>query len=162
MKKKGWNRQMLPLIICAVLFLAVLILDLFLGQKPAKTEGHVSTGNVVISEIMSNNRTYPDPSGRPLDYVEISNLSGSVVDISNYKLSDDTTTIGYTFPQGAVLQPYGSMVCWCDSQGGDSYASFGISKDGDETVYLYNSANVIVDQVTVPVLNADETYVLTD
>ena len=149
---------MLPLIICAVLFLAVLVLDLFLGQKPAKTEGHVSTGNVVISEIMSNNRTYPDPSGRPLDYVEISNLSGSVVDISNYKLSDDTTTIGYTFPQGAVLQPYGSMVCWCDSQGGDSYASFGISKDGDETVYLYNSANVIVDQVTVPALEQNSPY----
>ena len=158
MEKKGWSR-LLPLIICAVLFLIVLVLDLLLGQTPAKKDDTVFTGNVAISEIMSNNRTYPDPSGKILDYIEVTNLSGSTVDISNYKLSDDTTTIGYTFPQGTVLPPYGSIVCWCDSQGGDSYASFGISKEGNETIYLYNSANVIVDQVTVPALEQNCPYV---
>ena len=119
MEKKGWSK-LLPLIICAALFLIVLVLDLLLGQTPAKKDDTVFTGNVAISEIMSNNRTYPDLSGRPLDYIEITNPSGSTVDISNYKLSDDTTTIGYTFPQGTVLQPYGSIVCWCASQGGES------------------------------------------
>ena len=148
----------LALIICVALFLGVLCLDLLLGRKPADTAEITVAGNVAISEVMSANRTCPDKSGKVLDYIEIRNLSDGTVDISNYKLSDDKTTIGYTFPQGTVLQPYGSIVCWCDSQGGDSYASFGITKDGGETIYLYNSANVIVDQVTVPALEQNCPY----
>lgn len=119
----------------------------------------VQESSVLITEIMSNNRTYPDGAGKVLDYIEISNVTGKTVDVSNYKLSDDESTIGYTFPQGTVLQPYGSAVCWCDSQGGDAYASFGISKDGGETIYLYNSANVIVDRKTVPSLEANQPYI---
>ena len=56
MEKKGWSK-LLPLIICAALFLIVLVLDLLLGQTPAKKDDTVFTGNVAISEIMSNNRT---------------------------------------------------------------------------------------------------------
>lgn len=158
MDKKRWNKELLPFIICAALFLTVLVLDIFLGQKPSKSENQGLIGNVAISEIMSNNRTYPDPSGRALDYIEISNLSDTAVDISNYKLSDDKTTIGYTFPQGTVLQPNSSIVCWCDSQGDENYATFGISKEGNETIYLYNSANVVVDQVAVPALEQNQPY----
>lgn len=158
MDVKRWNPKMLPLIICAALFLCVLGLDLILGKNPAKNEDQGLIGSVAISEIMSDNRTYPDQSGRPLDYIELSNLSNKSVDISNYKLSDNSTTIGYTFPQGTVLEPYGSTVCWCDAKGGDDYASFGISKDGKDTIYLYNSANVVVDQVAVPALEQNVPY----
>ena len=148
----------LALIICVALFLGVLCLDLLLGRKPADTAEITVAGNVAISEVMSANRTCPDKSGKVLDYVEIRNLSGGTVDISNYKLSDDKTTIGYTFPQGTVLGPYGYTVCWCDPQGGEDYGSFGISRDG-ETIYLYNSANVIVDEIDVPALEENRPYV---
>lgn len=147
-----------PLVVCVVLFLVALGVNLLLEEKPGITDSPVMTGNVIITEIMSNNRTYPDASGRPLDYIEVSNLSGAAVDISNYKLSDDEKTIGYTFPRGTVLQPYGSIVCWCDDQGGEAYASFGIARDGGETVYLYNSANVVIDQVEVPALGQNRPY----
>ena len=157
MERKGLGSRW-PLIVCAVLFVAALGLNLLLEGKPADNDLPVATGNIVITEIMSDNRTYPDGSGRLLDYIEISNLSGASVDISNYKLSDDEQTIGYTFPQGTVLEPYGSTVCWCDSQGGEAYASFGIARNGGETVYLYNSANVIVDQVAVPSLGQNQPY----
>ena len=159
MKKKEQMSRMLPLIICVVLFLFALGLDFLTGENTVKTTDPNATGKVVISEIMSDNRTYPDGLGNVADYIEIHNLSGDTVDISNYKLSDNETTIGYTFPRGTVLEPYGYVVCWCDSQAGEGYASFGVSRNGGETIYLYNSANVVVDQRNVPVLEENTPYV---
>jgi hypothetical protein len=108
---------------------------------------------------MSSNRTYADERGKFPDYIEVRNTSGSAVDISNYKLSDNQASIGYTFPQGTVLQPYSSIVCWCDPDDkSGAYASFRIAKEGGETVYLYNSTNVIIDQVTMPAMQTNVPY----
>ena len=159
MAQKDRIKSILALLACVVLFVGAFGLYLLYGEETPQNDGQPVTGGVVITEIMSNNGIFPDGSGRPLDYVEICNLSGEAVDISNFKLSDDESTIGYTFPQGTVLQPNGYAVIWCDSQGGDAYASFGITKDGGETIYLYNSANVIIDRVTVPVLADNQPYV---
>lgn len=141
------------------LFAGALGLYLLFGEEPPRGERQPVSGGVVITEIMSNNRTYPDGSGSVLDYVEICNQTGETVDISNFKLSDDESTIGYTFPQGTVLSPNGYIVVWCDKQGGDAYAIFGISRDGSETIYLYNSANVVIDRITVPVLSENQAYI---
>lgn len=154
-KKNGY----LPLILCAALFFGALLIHILLEAPAQQAQTAQQTGGIAITEIMPSNRTYPAPSGMALDYIEISNLTGQSVDISNYKLSDDTITIGYTFPQGTLLPPYGSIVCWCDSQGGEGYAAFGISNDGDETIYLYNSVNVIVDQRKVPHMEPNQAYI---
>ena len=158
MGSKVKRRELLPLIICAALFFLALEINFLVGEPFTQTEDSALGNSVKITEIMSNNKTYPDQSGKVLDYIEITNLTGGFVDISNYKLSDNQTTIGYTFPQGTVLSPYGSVVCWCQSQGGDTYGAFGISKDGGETIYLYNSSNVIVDQQKVPPMAANQPY----
>ena len=159
MDRKDRFKSVLALLLCVALFAGALVLYVLFGEEPPQTDEPSSENGVVITEIMSGNRTYPDPSGRPLDYIELCNLTGETVDISNYKLSDDESTIGYTFPQGTVLQPYGYIVVWCDNQGGDAYANFGISKDGGETVYLYNSANVIIDRMTVPALEENQAII---
>ena len=159
MDTNGRRKEFLPLIICAVLFVFALGAHLLFGDSPQQAEGIVQESGVRITEIMSNNRTYSDGAGKVLDYIEVSNLTDKTLDISNYKLSDDQSAIGYTFPPGTVLPAYGSAVCWCDSQGGDQYGKFGISKDGGETVYLYNSANVVVDQKIVPPLEANQPYI---
>lgn len=156
--QKSRNNRLLGLILCIALFVGVLALTLLFGE-PEQEQGSENAGvGIVISEVMSANRTYPHRNGKLLDYVEIQNLTGKAVDVSNYKLSDDETTIGYTFPQGTVLPAYGFLVCWCDPQAGEEFASFGISKDGGETVYLYNSANVLIDRVTVPALEDNTPY----
>ena len=160
MDKMEQRKRLLSLIACAVLFVVAFAVHFFSEKSSQPTETVQHKGGVCISEIMSNNKTYPDNTGKVLDYIEVSNFTDKTVDISNYKLSDDETTIGYTFPQGTVLPPYGSAVCWCDSQGGDTYAQFGISKDGGETIYLYNSANVIIDQKSVPPLGENTPYIL--
>ena len=152
------SKRTLSLIICIGLFVAAVAGYLLFGGS--RQSASPSAGGVRVTEIMADNKTYFDPNGKALDYIEVSNLTDKAVDISNYKLSDNQTAIGYVFPQGTVLLPYGSVVCWCDSQGGDAYASFGISRNGEDTIYLYNSANVLIDQIDVPPLGENQPYQL--
>ena len=161
MNRNDQMKSILALLACVALFVGALGLYLLFGEETPSNDGQPVSGGVVITEIMSDNRTYPNGSGQLLDYVEICNQTGQMVDISNFKLSDDESTIGYTFPQGTVLAPNGYTVVWCDKLGGDGYAEFGISKDGGETIYLYNSANVVIDRVPVPALAENQASVRT-
>lgn len=152
-KKKIW----LLLILCVVLFAGALVLAGFFADGPAQPGS--STGGVVISEVLPSNRTYPDREGRLLDYIELHNPTDSAVDLSNYKLSDDEVTIGYTFPQGTMLPAGGYTVIWCDPDANEeTFADFGISRDG-ETIYLYNSANVCIAKCEVPAMTANTPYI---
>lgn len=145
--------------LCLMLFLgAVLFFDSF--SQDATVEFEADTGHVVISEIMASNRTYPAPNGAYLDFIEVHNLSATPTDISGFMLSDSPDSIGYTFPKDTVLPPYGYTVCWCDREAeSDRYAAFGISKSGGETLYLYNAANVLVDEKTVPRMDVNSTLI---
>ncbi|MBQ9148934.1 MAG: lamin tail domain-containing protein [Oscillospiraceae bacterium] len=143
-RKKVW----LALAACIVLFGVALAVSTVVSDEDIKGSGG---SNIVINEILASNRTYPAPNGEYLDYVEVTNLSDSPIDISGYMLSDALDSIGYTFPKGTVLQPGGCAICWCNKDvESDSYGSFGISKDGTDTIYLYNTVNVQIDQVNVP------------
>ena len=84
MDKKRLRNRKLPLIICAALFAGALLWNLLLGENGHQPDTSKASGTVVITEIMSNNRTYPELSGGPLDYVEIGNLTDRAVDISGY------------------------------------------------------------------------------
>ena len=138
------------LIICVVLFIAAAVISGTVAQDDTALQG-TSPGHVVINEILASNRTYPAPNGLYLDFIEVRNLSGTPTDISGYMLSDDMESIGYTFPSGTVLEPYGYALCWCDKEAeSKSFASFGISKDGNDVIYLYNSSNVQIDRKEVP------------
>ena len=139
--------------VCAALFLAVLAFVLLFPQTGPDTEDGQA---MVLSEILASNRTCPAPNGQYLDFVEVENRSGTVLDLSGYMLSDSPDSIGYTFPSGTVLQPGELAVCWCDKDAGsDRYGTFGISKDGKDTIYLYNRANVLVDEADVPITNTN-------
>ncbi len=153
----------IALILCALLFVAAVIgSQLFLRQSPDTWEQEGSSA-VVLSEILPSNRTYPAPDGRLLDFVEVRNLSGNAVDISGYMLSDDLASIGYTFPDGTILPAHGYAVCWCDKDSeSEKYAAFGISKDGGDTIYLYNNVNVLVDEKQVPDMAANTALIRTD
>lgn len=159
MNRNDGIKKMLALLACAVLFIGALGLYLAFGEETPQIDGQSVSGGVVITEIMSANCTYPDGTGELRDYVELCNRTGQTVDISNFKLSDDESTIGYTFPQETVLQPDDYIVVWCDKLAGEGYAEFGISKDGGETIFLYNSANVVIDRVPVPALADNQAYV---
>lgn len=154
------KKQRIAALACLVLFVAVCLLSTLLSRNDSSEWEKPDGNQIVISEILASNRTYPGPDGHLLDFIEIHNLSGNTVDISGFMLSDDLNSIGYTFPDGSTLPAYGYAVCWCDpASGEDRYAGFGISREGGETIYLYNGANVLVDQKTVP-LTASNTALI--
>ena len=144
------KKQRIAALICLALFVAGCLLS-SLFSKNSSSEWNKAEGNqIVISEILPSNRTYPGPDGQFLDFIEVHNLSASSVDISGFMLSDDLNSIGYTFPENTILPAYGYAVCWCNPDSEDErYANFGISREGGETIYLYNGANVLVDEKTV-------------
>ena len=147
------NRLKIVALVCAVLLLLGCIGASVLTQDETRQWEHQEGGSIILSEILPANRTCPAPDGRLLDFIEVHNLSGSPVDISGYMISDDLSSIGYTFPEGSVIPDYGYVVCWCDKDSeSDRYVKFGISRTGGETIYLYNAANVLVDQKEVPQL----------
>ena len=153
------NKAIPALLTCVVLFAVILGFVSMMGRSDPAEDG---MPRIIISEVLSGNRTCPAPNGEYLDFIEIHNTTGSPVDISGYMLSDDVTSIGYTFPQGTVLPAGGYTVCWCDkTDDTGNYAAFGISGDGKDTVYLYNSSNVLIDQVTVPALEDNISFIQT-
>ena len=157
------KKQRIALVVCVALFVAAGILSAVFSQDDTVSWEHDKGGLVVVSEIMSSNRTYPAPDGQYLDFIEIRNLSASPVDVSGYMLSDTLNAIGYTFPDGTILPGYGYAVCWCNKNAeSEAYASFGISRDGDETIYLYNDAKVMVDEIVMPAMEANTSLVRQD
>lgn len=159
MEKK---KARLVFVLCAGLFAAALLFGIFFfrGDRDRSAEG--SSASVVLNEILSGNLSYPDENGRLPDFIELRNLSDLPVDISGYMLSDDGVSIGYTFPAGTVLPAGGYALCWCDKNGGDGYAGFGISRKGGDTVVLFDSAHTVLDWKDVPSLDADVSLVRLD
>ena len=145
------KKALLALLACIVLFAGAVAFSLiFSGQDNGDGLG---SQPIVLSEILAGNRTYIAPNGQYLDYVEVRNITDSPVDISGYMISDRPDFIGYTFPKGTILQAHSYIVCWCDKESdSDKYGKFGISRKGDDTILLYNKANVLIDQYTVPVV----------
>ena len=151
------------LVVCVILFVAALVLSAVVSDDKTVQAEDVAVSPVVISEVLADNGRYPAPNGAYLDFVEVRNISENPVDISGYMLSDAEDSIDYTFPAGTVLNPNEYIVCWCDKTGtGTEYATFGISKDGTDTIYLYNNDNVLIDEKAIPMLSEDISYIRLD
>ena len=146
------TKTILALLACIVLFAGAVLFSLYFSREDESSAQN--TNPIILSEILASNLTYPAPNSQYLDFVEVRNTSDSPIDISGYMLSDDGESIGYTFPNGTVIQAHGYIVCWCDKESdSDRYALFGIAKSGGDTICLYNSANVMVDRYEVPRTN---------
>ena len=143
------KKALLALLACIVLFAGAVAFTMIYDDQVGGND--FSSQPVILSEVLAGNRTYMAPNGQYLDYVEIRNTTASPVDISGYMISDRPDFIGYTFPNGTILPGNSYMVCWCDKESdSDRYGRFGISRKGEDTILLYNQANVVVDQVSVP------------
>ena len=146
-RAKKRNNTMLLLVTAALLVLAVgaavLVSRLFKNQKPAWEGGY----SVHISEVMTDNDAYPDPSGALCDWVEIANTSSRPFDLGGYGLTDQEGKTKHTFPAGTAVPAGGWLVVWCDSDLGGGYAPFALKKDGGESVCLLNSNGVTIDKV---------------
>lgn len=144
---KSRKKYILTLVISALLFALVCAGAVLLSGNVGGTRVQTGEHPLRISELMASNSICPDEKGVFCDWIEIENLSDRDFNLSGYRLSDDLTEAKYAFPMGTVIPAGGRLVVWCSPEHGGSYASFGISSQGSETIVLMNDANLILDRV---------------
>lgn len=102
-----------------------------------------SSGEVVINEVMSDNRAAVENGGVNPDYVELHNPTGTTVDISGWNLTDDILVPGkYTFPANTSIAANGYLIVWCDFDfsAPGLHAGFKISASGQSVALISGSA----------------------
>ena len=120
---------------------------------PAKTEFAPLTyrvppsiakdSSVAINELMANNTdSIADLQGGHVDWIELHNTSGDIVDLSGMYLSDSLTNLRkWPFPEQTKIAPKGYLTVWADSDNADRielHANFKLSKNG-ETLMLVDT-----------------------
>lgn len=105
---------------------------------------------VVINEIMASNAsTATDEAGEHEDWIELYNLSGAEVDMTDFALSDNPANLRkWVFPAGTIIPANGYLIVWADEDGnqGPLHASFKLSASG-ETLSLVDPQNAFWDNI---------------
>jgi hypothetical protein len=97
-----------------------------------------------------------------LDWIELHNAHTSSIDISGFKIYDiggkNGTKSKKLFPDGTIVPANGFTVIIVDTATfvGDT-SDFGLS-NGGETVWLENTAGLVIDTVAIPALGIDTSY----
>lgn len=170
----NYNKKDIRMPWIIVLGALLLLLVLVLPKTPvvvavnagadAGDEAVITHQGLRISEVMSDNASaLPDENGNFGDWVEIVNTSDTALNMKNVGLSDRSDRIAFLFPE-MVLYPGERAVVFCDDVNQTEsnqrlHAKFKLSSYG-ETLFLFDTNGVAIDQVTVPVLNTDESYAL--
>ena len=130
------------------------------------TEIH-SHGPVRINEIMtSNGGVLTDENGESSDWIEVSNISQSPVNLKGYVLARNSKAGNvFMFPD-MTLEPQQSVIVFADSHlsqeaGKELHAPFRLSSSGD-VLMLFNQADVAIDTVNIPALAENTVYARTD
>lgn len=117
--------------------------------------------DLIITEIMASNASYPSPNGGLYDWIEITNRGGEAISLSGYGLSDKATKPSrWRFPD-VTIQPGESVVVYASgldkTVDGEMHADFRLASEG-ESVYLYNASRQVLDAVTYDNLKTDQSY----
>ncbi|MBR5380028.1 MAG: lamin tail domain-containing protein [Clostridia bacterium] len=169
-KNSGKTNRYLPLVIAGGL--AFILLCWFLQDKvfPRQQDESVAVpeidvaSSVRITEIMSSNASsIQDDTGAYSDWIEITNVSGSDVNLKGWKLAKDASLMlkYFEFPSH-VLKSGERVLVFCTSTTRDIYgytyhAPFKISSSGD-TIILFSSVGTAVQSLNVPELTANTSY----
>ena len=117
-----------------------------------------------VNEAVADNESIiQDEVGEYEDYAEIYNDESSPIDVGGMYLSDYAGAHQmWRIPDGTVIPPKGFILVWCDKDAGDGplHTNFKLSSDG-EGVWLFDkdaNKNVLIDYLTFPKLNKDESF----
>lgn len=119
-----------------------------------------------VNEVMASNSTViADAQGEYDDWFEIYNPNNFSVDIAGYYVTDDLGDLTkFQIPTGhaeTVIPANGYVLVWCDdasSVAGPLNANFKLSASGESAAIVCTDGTTVVDQVTFPALNTDESY----
>jgi hypothetical protein len=125
------------------LFLSIFIITLTLigcKKENGPDPDPVVKLGVVINEIMSvNSNTVKDQNGEYDDWIELYNLSDTIVDLSGYYLSDSKSDLSkWSIPPGTNIQPDSSIIIWADADTLQLglHANYKLSSTGETVVFL--------------------------
>lgn len=117
------------------------------GASGGTSQGGAPPGDVVLNEI--------DPSGDPVDWIELKNRGPQPVDLSGW-----VVTQGYDgaalpaeqdslrLPDGTSIQPGGYLVLYTRLSDGPGPGDFGLGKDSAERLTLFAPGGTVVDDTT--------------
>ena len=109
-------------------------------------ESRVSNGPLVISEVMVYNQWYLPQNGEYTDWVELKNISGSPVELSDYYLSDSGSDRAFYQLPVYTLQPGQSYVILCSNDAVNvtaPLAAFGLNAEDDQLFLSYKDGSLI-------------------
>ena len=156
------------ILMIAVLGLVLAALVLLLPKEPvvkavnAVGDGSSTASGLYFSEIMTDNASaLPDENGAFGDWLEVWNSTEHPIPMKNVGISNRSDKIQFLFPE-MTLEPNGRVIVFCDKVNRDDpagtlHAKCKLSSLG-VSLFLFDQNGVGIDQVTVPTLNADESY----
>ena len=110
--------------------------------------GAIPAGDVVINEVMADNRGAVFNGTSSPDWIELRNNTAGDIDLGGYGLTDDILTpLRYQFPAGTTIPASGRLVLWCDSDTAQPglHTGFGLDQGGQRVVLT--RGNAILDFV---------------
>lgn len=132
----------------------ILLITLTIGTYLTKAQ-------IVINELVASNLNSAfDQAQEADDWFELYNTSNAIVDISNWKLSDDFATPNkWTVPSGTTIPAKGFLLIWADNDvlQGNNHANFKLSSGGEQII-LSNTIGIIIDSLTFGPQQTDISY----
>lgn len=120
-----------------------------------------TTGGLVLNEFQANNISMvTDGAGEYEDWIELYNSTSSVLNLSDFYVSDELNNPGKFQLPSEVLNPGEYFILWCDEEQaqGSSHANFKLASAGGETITLANSLLQVIDAFFLPSQEANVTY----
>ena len=105
--------------------------------------------DIVINEFMADNSiTIASSDGNSPDWIELFNTGSKTIDLTGMYLTDDLTDpTRWQFPEGTTLGSHEYLFVWADRNGGELYASFGLSANGEEIGLFDSDGLTLIDSV---------------
>lgn len=143
------------------------LLGILLVLGLASCNQQSNTSKILINEVLTDNETnFQDDYGIHSAWIEIFNKSYGSVDLAGCLLKVSNTpgdTIVYIIPKGDVLtsiKPRQHALFWADAKPnrGTFHTNFKLAIERPNWIGLYDSGNKLLDQITIPILDADKSY----
>ena len=162
--RRGWRKLILPLALAgAAAILAGWLLDLN-GWGTLRARATEGLEGVRLSEVQNHNAlTLPAADGGGSAWIELENTGDAPVSLRGLCLTRDAKlTKTLVFPD-IRMEPGQFLLVYADGLGasatdGALHAPFRLPKSGAHALYLYDSAQRLLDEVEVPVMRADEAW----
>ena len=118
-------------------------------------QGSIVTPNISINEIMADNDNdvLVDGDGDASDWIELYNGTTSPVNIGDWYITDDATTLTkWQFPANTIIPSGGYLIVWASDKAlappvGELHTNFKLSSNGEYLGLVSSDGTTIIDEI---------------